>query len=182
MVDVDAHPERVVLCEHAAEFRRDALREEDGDAGADADEFDVRDAAETFEHGLEPVVGEEEGIAAGEEDVADFRVGFEVAVGGFEFGVEFLFAGAADDAAAGAVAAVGGAAVGDEEEDAVRVAVDEAWDGHVGVFAAGVGHFFLMVPCFLDARDDLTADGAIRVGGVDEVEEVRGDGEREFIA
>jgi hypothetical protein len=109
-------------------------------------------------------------------------VGFEVAVGGFEFGVEFLFACAADDAAAGAVAAVGGAAVGDEEEDAVRVAVDEAWDWHVGVFAAGVGHFFLMVPCFLDTGDDLTADGAIRVGGVDEVEEVGSDGEGELVA
>ncbi len=109
-------------------------------------------------------------------------MGFEVAEGGFEFGVEFLFAGTGDDAAAGAVAAVGGAAVGDEEEDAVGVTMDETWDGHVGVFAAGVGHFGGVFPGFFDAGDDLAADGAARVGGVDEVEVVGRDGHGQLVA
>ena len=141
VIGVDADEEGVVFLQHLAERGGDALGEKDGDAGTDADELDVGDGSEAGEDALELGVGEEEGVATGEEDVADFGVGFEVAEGGFEFGVEFLFAGTGDDAAAGAVAAVGGAAVGDEEEDAVGVTMDEAWDGHVGVLAAGVCHF-----------------------------------------
>ncbi len=182
VIGVDADEEGVVFLQHLAKRGGDALGEEDGDAGTDADELDVGDGAEAREDALELGVGEEEGIATGEEDVADFGMGFEVAEGGFEFGVEFLFAGAGDDAAAGAVTTVGGAAVGDEEEDAVWVAMDEAGDGHVGVLAAGVGHFGRVFPGFFDAGDDLAADGAVRVGGVDEVEVVGGDCHGQLIA
>lgn len=46
----------------------------------------------------------------------------------------------------------------------------------MGIFATGVGHFRGVSVGFLDARDDLSADRAIGIGGVNEVEEVRRDG------
>ena len=45
MIEVQVHPERVVLGEHRAEFIVNALRHEDGDARADADDLNVRDIA-----------------------------------------------------------------------------------------------------------------------------------------
>ena len=36
MVDVDAHPQRMIFLQHRAEFGRDALRQEDRHARADA--------------------------------------------------------------------------------------------------------------------------------------------------
>ncbi len=182
MIDVDAHPERMVFGQHAAQLRGDALGEENGDAGADPEELNVLDVAQAAEEGLEFVVGKEQGIAAGKEHVPDFGVGFEIAESGLPFGVEFLLAHPAHDPAAGAVAAIGGAAVGDEEKDAVGITVDEAGDGHVAVFAARVGHFFRIVPGLLNPGHDLTADRAIRVGGVDQVEVMGGNGEGQFIA
>ena len=56
----------------------------------------------------------------------------------------------------------------------------EAGHGRVGIFAARVGHFPGGGVCFLDARDDLLADGAMLVRRVNEVEEEGCDGEREF--
>ncbi len=176
VVGVNAEAKGVVLLEHLAEFVVDPLGEEDGDSGADANEFEVGDLAEAGEDFIEFPGGEEEGVAAGEEDVADLRVFLQVLVGGFVVHFELLIAGSADDAASGAVAAVGGAAVGDEEEDAIGVAVDEAGYGHVGVFAAGVGHFGGVFPGLFDSGDDLSTDGIERVAWIDEIEVVGGDG------
>lgn len=60
--------------------------------------------------------------------------------------------------------------------------MDEAGNRHVGVFTAGVSHFGGVFPRFLDAGDDLTADGAVGIGGVDEVEVVRRDGHGQLVA
>ena len=105
----------------------------------------------------------------------------QVAESGLKFGVQLLLSHAGDDAAAGAVAAVAGAAVSDQEQHAVRVAVNEAWHRHVAVLAAGVTHFIGVFPGFLDAGDHLLADGAVGVLGVNEVEIVRRDGHGQLV-
>ena len=106
---------------------------------------------------------------------------FKVFEGRFPLGFQMLLADAGNDARAGAIAAVGGAAVGDEKQHAVRIAVDEAGHRHVGILAAGIGEFLGRVPAFLDARDDLAADRAIRIVAVDQVEKVRGDRHRQLV-
>lgn len=121
-----------------AKLGGDSLREEEGDAGADANELDVGDLTQTGEDFVESVVGEKQGIPTGEEDVANGRGLFEVFESGFPLSFEFLVGDTGDDARARAVATVGGAAVGNEEENTVGVAVDQAGDGHVGVFTAGI--------------------------------------------
>ena len=108
------------------------------------------------------------------------RGSFEILDGLIPLGFEFLVRNAGNNAGPGAVAAVGCAAVGDEKKDAIGVAVDESRDRHVGILATGVGHFRRVGVVFFDARDDLPADRAIGIGGVDEVEEVRRDGSGQF--
>ena len=117
-------------------------------------------------------IGKQQRVAAGEKHVADFGMLLQVIDGAVEIEFEFLFAHAADDAAARAVAAIGGAAVGDEKEDAVGIAMDEAGHGHVVIFAARIGHVGRRVGHLLDARDDLAADRAIGIERIDQVEEV----------
>jgi len=182
VVGVDGDEERVVLRQHGAEGGGDPLGEKDGDATADADELNVGDGVQTGEDFFEAGVREQQGVTAGEQDVADFRCVFEILEGCFPLGFKFLVGYTGDHSTAGAVATVGGTAVGDEKENAVWVAVDEPGDGHVGILAAGVAHFRGVGERFFDPGDDLSADRAVGVVGVDEVKKVGGDRHRELIA
>ena len=181
MIGVDAQPDRPVLAEDLGELGRDTLRQEDRDARSEADELDVLDRAEAAEERVQLRVGKQERVAAGEQDVTDLRVGLDVLQAGFELRMEVIRLGVRDQAAARAVAAIGSAAVGDQEEHAVRVTMDDARHGHGAFFADGVLGFARGDIGLLDARDDLPADRAIRVLGVDEVEEMRRDRQRELV-
>lgn len=83
-----------------------------------------------------------------------------------------MIGNAGDDPGTGAIPAIGGTTVGDEKEDAIGIAMDEAGDGHVGVFATRVGHFGGVGVGLFDPGNDLTTNGAIGIRGVDQVEEV----------
>src|SRR5437867_9539218 len=48
------------------------------------------------------------------------------------------------------------------------------------VLTAGVTHFPRSGACFLDARNDLAADRAMLVGGVDEIKKIGGDCQRQL--
>ena len=180
MVDVDTHPERVEFLQHRAQFGRDPLRQEDGHAAADTQELDVLNRAQAAEEILQPRIGEQQRVAARKQDVAHFGVLLEVVDGPVEIELELLFADAADHAAAGAVAAVGSAAVGDEKKDAVGVTVHQPRHRHVVVLAARVGHVLGRVSHFLNTGNNLAADGAVRIEGVDQIEEVGRDAHRQF--
>src|SRR5580704_3078294 len=65
MVDMNAHPKRMKFLQHPAQFRRDSLRQEDWDTGADPDKLDMFDRAQTTQNSAEFVVGEEQGVSAG---------------------------------------------------------------------------------------------------------------------
>ena len=72
MVVVNAHEQRMIFLELGAQGRGDALRQEDGDAGADAQKLDVRNGAKAAEQMIELVVAEQQGVAAAQEDVRMF--------------------------------------------------------------------------------------------------------------
>ncbi len=181
VVDVKTDPNRAVFFEDFCEGGSDALGEKDRDAGTDANEFNVGDGAEFAEEVIEFAVGEQEGVAAAEEDVADFGVFADVLESRLEFGVEVVILGVGDEAAAGTVATVGGATVGNEKEDAVGVAVNDAVHRFGFFFANGVKAFFGGSLGLFGARDDLAADGVCGIGGIDEVEEVGCDCEGKFL-
>ncbi len=111
VINVHAHPQRMVFLQHRAKLGRDALWQENRDASADAEKLDVRDGAQALQDAFEFVVAEDEGVATGEEDVADFGVLFEVTEGLLEIGVQFLFADATDHAASRAITTITGTAV-----------------------------------------------------------------------
>ncbi len=136
--------------------------------------------AQPLQNSFELVVAEEQGIAAAQQHIAHFGVRFEIAINLLELGMQFLFAHAADDAAAGAVAAIAGATIGDEKEHAIRIAMHEAGHRHVRILAARVRHVVGRFPALLDAGNDLAANRAIRIVLLDQVEKMRRDREREL--
>src|SRR5438270_3048100 len=105
----------MVFGQQRAKLGRDALRQENRDAGADAEKLNVRDGAETFQDPFKFIVAENQSVAAGKKNVADFGVLFEIAEGLLEVGVQLLFAHAADDAASRAITAVARATIGHEK-------------------------------------------------------------------
>lgn len=175
MVDMDGEEQGCVFAQSGAEGVRDALREEDRNARANAQEFDMRNAAEFGEDGIQPRVGEEKGVSAGKEHIADFLMAADVIEGGIPVRAQFMVRDAGDDARACAVAAIGGAAVCGQQENAVRVTVDEAGGYHATVFAAGVGHFFFPDNGFIHVRDDLPPQRVAWIVGIDQAQEIGGD-------
>ncbi len=175
VVDVDVEPERVVLLDHVAELRRHAHGQEDGHARADADDLDVGDGPQAAEDHVQQLGGQHHRVAAAQQHVADLRRAFDIVDLGVELGPAEGLGGIADDAAAGAVAAVAGALGGDEHQHPVGVAVDEAGHGRVFVLGQAVFHHRLERNHLAVGGDDLLADGAMGVIGVDEAGEVGGD-------
>ena len=72
---------------------------------------------------------EDQRVAAGEDDFADFRVGGDIGVGGGQFGIAQQAAIGADLFAAEAEAAIDRAGEQGLEQRPVRIAVDDAGDG-----------------------------------------------------
>ncbi len=173
VVEVQVDPERVVLLEHLAQLVVDALRQEDRDAAADADDLDVRDLAQAAQDLLEQLRRKGQAVAAGDQDVADLRRPAQVLELRLVVAAVEVLGRVADDARPRAVPAVRRALRRDEHQDPVRVAVDEP--GHRGVAVLGervLHHRGEGVVLGRD-RDDLAADGVVGVVGVDEADEVR---------
>ena len=74
MIRMDTHPERMMLLEHPAEFRGDALRQEDRHPGPDAQEFEMRDRPQPCQEGIQLVIRKEQRIPTREQHIADLRV------------------------------------------------------------------------------------------------------------
>ena len=114
-----AHPEWMIFLQHRAELGRNPLRQKNRNARADAQKLDVRNRAQPAQDFLELVVAENERVAAGKKHVAHFGVLFEIAKRFLEIGVQFLFAHATDDAAAGAISAITRATIRDQKQHAI---------------------------------------------------------------
>src|ERR1700742_4914543 len=84
MIDVNAHTKRMILLEHRAKLRRDALGEKDRNPRADAEKFDVRNRAQSAQHLLELGIAEEKRVATGQKDVAHFSMFLEIFEGVFK--------------------------------------------------------------------------------------------------
>ena len=129
---------------------------------------------------LEFVVAENQGVAAGEKDVAHLSMFFQIAKRFFEIGVELLLAYPAHKPASGAVPAIARAAVRHQKEYTIRIPVYQSRHRHVGVLATWVGHVIGRRPCFFDSRDYLAPNRAIRVVALDQVEKMWRNGERKL--
>jgi len=138
MQEVHAHPERVVLSEHTAQFRSDSLGQYGRHFGADADEFDMWNRAESSEDPVEFFVTECKRVATGDQHIADLDCIFQIVEDGFQsllIGLNFPMP---DDSRPCAVAAVGGAEIEWEQQDAVGVPMNESGDRAVAIFSERV--------------------------------------------
>ena len=113
------------------------------------------------------------------ENVAHFGVLFEITKRFFEVGVQFLFAHAADDAAAGNNGS------NSRNDPSPKTERDPDTDApNPAPACANLRR--TDPPCrkatstFLDPRNDLAPNRAIRIVALDQVEKMRGDGEREL--
>ena len=106
VIDVHAHPERMILRQHRAQLRRDPLREENRHPRTDAQKFDVPDSAQPRQQLLEPVIAENQSVAPAQKHVAYLGVRFKIAERLLEIRAQFLFANSANHPTPCAVAAV----------------------------------------------------------------------------
>ncbi len=148
VVEVDVDEDRVVLGDHPTEIVGDPLRQVMRDAGVDADDLDVRDVAQVLEEVLETPVRQHQGVAAGEDDVANLGMLAQVLERRIEL-VERDLLRISDLAAARAKPTVGRADGADQEEDAVGVPVRDIRDRRILVLAERVD----------DSVDDLVLVG-----------------------
>ncbi len=128
----------------------------------------MRDAAERGEDLVEPLVVEDERIAARDDDLADARVRAQIGDRLGEVGAGERPLARQREAAAGAVPAVDRAAVGGEEQGAVRVAVDDRPHRPADVLAERIAQIAGRALRLLRCRDRLDADRAGGVGRIDE--------------
>ncbi len=110
------------------------------DAGVQADDLHMVDAAQPLHDRAEPARREHQRIAAGEDHLPDLRVGGDVAEGNLQrLGRQWLAGHGPDHLAAEAEAAVDGAGVGRLQEHAVRIAVHDPGDRALGLIADRIG-------------------------------------------
>src|SRR6185437_8434840 len=112
MVRVNADEERVKFLEHRAQGRRDALRQKDRNARADAKKFNMGDGAQLAEQMLKFFIAEQERVTTAEQHVPDFRMSANVVDLFVELRVKIVAGGVADETRARAISAISGTTVG----------------------------------------------------------------------
>jgi hypothetical protein len=167
MIDVHTHPKGMKLLKHLAEFRRNPLRQKDRYTRTNPQKFDVGNRTKALQNPFELVIGKQESVSTGEQDVAHLGVSLKIAIDLLKIGMKFLFSDTANDPASGTVTAVGSASVSDQKQNPVGIAVHQSGYRHITVFAARVSHFERRRNGFLHSRDDLPPNGAIWVRGID---------------
>ena len=166
----------MIFLQHPHQARGDPLGERHRGPGADPEEFDVGDGPQSAQDLFQPLVLQQEGIASRQKHIPDPPMAFQILQGLIEIPLgDGSFVGS-HQSSPGAVPAVGGALVGDQEQDAVGITVDEARDRRILVLSQGVDHVALRKVKFLDSRDRLSSNRTIGVDGIHEVRKIRGHG------
>ena len=176
VVEVGVQPHGVILLQHVAQCGSDALGQHDGGAGADADDLHVGDLAQLGDDVLQALVAHQQGVAAGQQHVADLGRIADVLDGLVDLIHGQAGVVLAGEAAAGAVAAVHGALVGDQQQAAVGIAVGQAGSGGVLILVQGVQQVGVGLMQLLGGGDGLQPDGIVRIAGLNQGQVVGGDG------
>src|SRR5437899_3880332 len=121
----------------------------------------MRNGAQPAEQMLEPLVAEQQWIAATEQNVAYLGMVPDIFDLFVELRMKIVASGVADEARARAITAIRGATVSDEKQNAIGIAMNQARHRRVRIFAAGIGHFPRRCIGFFDARDDLPTNRTI---------------------
>src|SRR5689334_1873392 len=96
-----------------------------------------------------------------------------------EIGMKIVARRIADEPRPSAVSAVSGATIRHQEKNAVWIAMHQPWHRRMLILATRIAHFPWSRVRFLDPRNDLPPDRAILIRGIDQVEKVRRDRQRQ---
>ena len=146
-----------------AQFRGDALRQENRNTRPDPEKLDVLYRSQPRKQFLDLIVGEDERVATAQQHITHFSVLFEIMECFFKIGVQFLFTDPAHDAAPRAIPAVAGAPIRHQKQNSIRIAMNQARNGHMRIFTAWVSHVVWGRPTLFDARNDLAPDRIVRI-------------------
>ena len=171
---MDVKPQRVVLAQHIGELIGDALGQEDRHPATDADDLDVLDRAQAGQDIFQHLRSQGQRIAAAEQNVAHLGRATQIVQLEVELGAAEIRTRVAHDAAARAVAAVAGTLGGDQHQDAVGVAMDQAGHRTVLVFGQAVFHHAFECLQLAAQGTDLAANRALWIVGIDKAGEVGG--------
>ena len=184
VVDVDVDHLHTVLFQHRTELGRDAGGQLHHHARAHAQEAHMRcalaDAAQNF---VQTLVGEGQRVAAGEQHIFDILVVGDVVDRAFDLILVHRALGLGHHALAGAKAAQRGARVGDQKQHPARITMHDAGAVNgVTLFAELVEHGGKAgLGFFMERRQVLQTDGAIRVIAVHQLGHVRRDGDGKLL-
>ena len=137
VVEMRVDIERVVLLQDGAQLRRHALGQVTGDATPDSEHLEMRNRPQPLADLVDAAVGQQQGIPARHDDVADLRMLRQIAKRRLELRHGDLL-GVAHLAPARAKAAVGRADGRDEKQRAIRIAVRDVGDRRVLVLGERV--------------------------------------------
>ncbi len=163
MVDVNVHPQGMILAEHRAQLFCDALRHKHRHTRADADDLDVRDGPQSRQQVIQHLGRQRERIAAGKHHVADLGRARDVINLRVVLGQRELRRRVADDPAACAIAAVRSALRRHQHQHAIRVTMHQSRHGAVQVFGQRVLHHGLERNQLLRPRNHLQPNRVMRI-------------------
>src|SRR4051812_42628987 len=121
MIGMNAEEERVIFLEHRTQLWRDALRQENRNARADAQELHMRNRPQLAQKKLQLFVTQEQRVAAAQQDITDGWGPPDVIDLAIELGVKIVAGGVADQARASAVTTIAGTAIGHQKQHPIRV-------------------------------------------------------------
>ena len=178
VVEVGVDVKRVVLLENRAKFRRDPLRKCARHPTANPEDLDVWDRAELSQKPIDSVVWEHHRVAAGDDDVTDFRVRPDVLNSELQ-GFPVPPARFAYLSLSGAEPAIDGALVIHKEENTVGVPVRQVRDRTVSILIKRIVWTSLVIK-FSRIRHNLSPDGISRL--LDQAEVIGVDADAEILA
>ena len=182
MDEVQAHPDRMVPPQHAAQLARDPLRQHGRHLRADADELDVRNRPQLAENPLELVVAQRQRIAAGDQHVANLRRAAQIIERRHQPALLRHQLAVADHARPRAVAAVRRAEIERQQQHAIRVAMHQARHRAVRIFAQRIVGLALGPHELIERRHDGPPQRLQRIVGIQQAHVVRRDADRQHRA
>ena len=153
-VEVSIQPDGMILLEDVAQLRSDTLRHNDGGTGTQTDDLDMGDGADAGDDVLQHLVGDQQGVTAGQQDVADLGMIADVLDAVVDLLLGHFGITGTGEAATGAMTAVHRALVSDQEQNAVGITMSQTGAGGVGILVQGVS-FLVLGELQLSASGDL---------------------------
>ncbi|EGE58736.1 hypothetical protein RHECNPAF_280035 [Rhizobium etli CNPAF512] len=170
MIGVQRHVDRLAARLQGSDQRRiDLFGIDHGNAGVEAHDLDMRDCRQRLHDFAEPARGKHQRIAAGEDDLPDLLVVGYVIEGCLHCGgIERAEALRPDHFTPEAETAIDRADMHGFEQYAIGVAVDDAFNGAMGMVTDRIGALPGCGRQLSRIRHELPCDRIIRIGAIDQ--------------